>query len=239
MYLYIHTYIHTYIYIYIHTYIGRDIVSEGPMTRADLDEVIRDAIVRGGGDVWKVPDFLVAYTEKNARKRMYKRIEAPLDGFLKIVPNTGCYFHNYKYYNGVEFGRDYTFGHNNKLTQYEDEVSTALNRILRHQVGTASEKQSLVCDDAGWVPIDDVLRCEGIWRCERSRRPHTFLLVPVVLVVCLPIAYIYIYIYIHTYILTYILTYLHTYIHTYIIHIFYIYIYTHTYIYIYFIGWLT
>jgi hypothetical protein len=32
-----------------------------------------------------------------------------------------------------------------------------------------------VCDDAGWVPIDDVLRCEGIWRCERSRRPHTFL----------------------------------------------------------------
>jgi hypothetical protein len=100
--------------------ITRDIVSEGPMTRADLDEVIRDAIVRGGGDVWKVPDFLAAYTEKNARKRIYKRIEAPLDGFLKIVPNTGCYFHNYKYYNGVEFGRDYTFGHNNKLTQYED-----------------------------------------------------------------------------------------------------------------------
>jgi hypothetical protein len=153
---------------------GRNIVSEGPMTRADLDEVIRDAIVRGGGDVWKVPDFLAAYTEKNARKRIYKRIEAPLDGFLKIVPNTGCYFHSYKYYNGVEFGMDYTFGHNNKLTQYEDEVSTALNRILRHQVGKASEKQSLVCDDAGWVPIDDVLRCEGIWRCERSRRPHTF-----------------------------------------------------------------
>ena len=154
---------------------GRDIVSEGPMTRADLDEVIRDAIIRGGGDVWKVPDFLAAYTEKNARKRMYKRVEAPLDGFLQIVPNTGCYFHNYKYYNGVEFGMDYTFGHNNKLSPYEDEVSTALNRILRHQVGKASERQSLVCDDAGWVPIDDVLRCEGIWRCERSRKPHTFL----------------------------------------------------------------
>ena len=154
---------------------GRDIVSEGPMNRADLDEVIRDAVVRGGGDVWRVPEFLAAYTEKNARKKLYKRIEAPLDGFLKVVPNTGCYFHNYRYYSGVEFGVDYKFGHNNRMTSYEDEVSSALNRILRHQVGKASERQSLACDDAGWVSIDDVLQCEGIWRCERSRRPHTFL----------------------------------------------------------------
>ena len=154
---------------------GRDIVSEGPKTRYDLDDVIRDAIMRGGGDVWKVPDFLAAYTDKNTRKPMYQRVEAPLDGFLKIVPNTGCYFYNYKCYNGVEYGMDYRFGQQNKLSNYEDEVSTALNRILRHQVGKVTEKQSLVCDDAGWVPIDDVLRCEGIWRCERSRKPHTFL----------------------------------------------------------------
>ena len=154
---------------------GRDIVSEGPKTRYDLDDVIRDAIMRGGGDVWKVPDFLAAYTDKNTRKPMYQRVEAPLDGFLKIVPNTGCYFYNYKYYNGVEYGMDYRFGQQNKLSNYEDEVSTALNLILRHQVGKVTEKQSLVCDDAGWVPIDDVLRCEGIWRCERSRKPHTFL----------------------------------------------------------------
>ena len=54
-------------------------------------------------------------------------------------------------------------------------MSSALNRILRHQVGKASENQSLVCDDAGWVPIDDVLQCEGIWRRERLRWPHAFL----------------------------------------------------------------
>ena len=71
---------------------GRDIVCEGPRTSNDLNEVIRDAIMRGGGDIWKVPDFLAAYTDKNTRKPLYKRVEAPMDGFLKIVPNTGCHF---------------------------------------------------------------------------------------------------------------------------------------------------
>ena len=131
--------------------------------------------MRGGGDIWKVPDFLAAYTDKNTRKPMYKRVEAPMDGFLKIVPNTGCHFFNYKFYSGVECGIDYRFGQQNRLSSYEDEVSTALNRILRHQVGKASEPQSLVCDDAGWVPIDDVLQCEAIWRRERLRWPQTFL----------------------------------------------------------------
>ena len=155
---------------------GRDIVCEGPMTRYDLDDVIRDAVMRGGGDIWKVPDFLAAYTDKNTRKPMYKRVEAPMDGFLKIVPNTGCHFFNYKYYSGVEYGVDYRFGQHNKLSNYEDEVSSALNRILRHRVGRASESQSLPCDDAGWVPIDDVLQNEAIWRRERLRWPHTFLI---------------------------------------------------------------
>ena len=154
---------------------GCDIVNEGPQTRYDLDDVIRDAVMRGGGDIWKVPDFLAAYTDKNTRKPMYKRVEAPLDGFLKIVPNTGCHFFNYKFYSGVEYGIDYRFGQQNRLSSYEDEVSGALNRILRHQVGKASEPQSLVCDDAGWVPINDVLQNEAIWRRERLRWPHTFL----------------------------------------------------------------
>ena len=155
---------------------GRDIVCEGPMTSYDLNDVIRDAVMRGGGDIWKVPDFLAAYTDKNTRKPMYKRVEAPMDGFLKIVPNTGCHFFNYKFYSGVEYGVDYRFGQHNKLSNYEDEVSSALNRILRHQVGRASEHQSLPCDDAGWVPIDDVLQNEAIWRRERLRWPHTFLI---------------------------------------------------------------
>ena len=155
---------------------GRDIVCEGPMTSYDLNEVIRDAIMRGGGDIWKVPDFLAAYTDKNTRKPLYKRVEAPMDGFLKIVPNTGCHFFNYKFYSGVEYGVDYRFGQRNKLSDYEDEVSSALNRILRHHVGRASEPQSLPCDDAGWVPINDVLQNEAIWRRERLRWPHTFLI---------------------------------------------------------------
>jgi hypothetical protein len=50
--------------------------------------------MRGGGDIWKVPDFLAAYTDKNTRKPMYRRVEAPMDGFLKIVPNTGGHFFN-------------------------------------------------------------------------------------------------------------------------------------------------
>ena len=155
---------------------GRDIVCEGPRTSNDLNEVIRDAIMRGGGDIWKVPDFLAAYTDKNTRKPLYKRVEAPMDGFLKIVPNTGCHFFSYKFYSGVEYGVDYRFGQRNKLSEYEDRVSTDLNRILRHHVGRASEPQSLPCDDAGWVPINDVLQDEAIWRHERLRWPHAFLI---------------------------------------------------------------
>ena len=155
---------------------GRDIVCEGPRTSNDLNEVIRDAIMRGGGDIWKVPDFLAAYTDKNTRKPLYKRVEAPMDGFLKIVPNTGCHFFSYKFYSGVEYGVDYRFGQRNKLSEYEDKVSTDLNRILRHHVGRASEPQSLPCDDAGWVPINDVLQNEAIWRHERLRWPRAFLI---------------------------------------------------------------
>ena len=155
---------------------GRDIVSEGPMTSNDLNEVIRDAIMRGGGDIWKVPEFLAAYTDKNTRKPLYKRVEAPMDGLLKIVPNTGCHFFNYKFYSGVEYGVDYRFGQRNKLSDYEDQVSSDLNRILRHHIGRASEPQSLPCDDAGWVPINDVLQNEAIWRHERLRWPHAYLI---------------------------------------------------------------
>ena len=99
-----------------------------------------------------------------------------MDGFLKIVPNTGCHFFNYKFYSGVEYGVDYRFGQRNKLSDYEDQVSSDLNRILRHHIGRASEPQSLPCDDAGWVPINDVLLNEAIWRHERLRWPHAYLI---------------------------------------------------------------
>eukprot|EP00435_Cladocopium_sp_Y103_P002202 s7222_g1.t1 len=137
---------------------GRDVSSEGPTSRDALNDVIRDAVVRGGGDTWKARDFMGAYEDTNLHKAMYRRIQVPADGFLQIIPNTGCHFHAYEFYNGVEFSRDYKFGNDNKLEPYEDEVSTALNRCLRHHTGKVmfNPRYGLKCDDAGWVDIDDL-----------------------------------------------------------------------------------
>ena len=154
---------------------GRDVTKLGPQNVVDLNEVIRDAIVRGGGDTWAVPEFLASYSDNNIRKPFYKRIEAPQDGFLKIIPTTGAHFFNCFYFGGVEYAANYRFETGNRLDSYEDKVSTSLNRILRHNVGKVSESQSLFCDDAGWVPIEEVLKCESIWRHEHARWPHVFL----------------------------------------------------------------
>ena len=154
---------------------GRDVTKLGPQNVVDLNEVIRDAIVRGGGDTWSVSEFLANYSDNNIRKPFYKRIEAPQDGFLKIIPTTGAHFFNCFYFGGVEYAANYRFETGNRLDSYEDKVSTSLNRILRHNVGKASESQSLFCDDAGWVPIEEVLKCESIWRHEHARWPHVFL----------------------------------------------------------------
>ena len=35
---------------------GRDVTKLGPQNVVDLNEVIRDAIVRGGGDTWSVQE---------------------------------------------------------------------------------------------------------------------------------------------------------------------------------------
>ena len=154
---------------------GRDVTKLGPQNIVDLNEVVRDAIVRGGGDSWSVPDFMASYSDNNIRKPFYKRVEAPQDGFLKIIPTTGAHFFNCSYFGGVEYAANYRFETGNRLNTYEDKVSSSLNRILRHNVGKVSEQQSLSCDDAGWVPIEEVLKCESIWRHEYARWPHVFL----------------------------------------------------------------
>ena len=120
---------------------------------------------------------MAAYADANIRKPMYRRVEAPADGFLKIVPSTGCLFHNYEIYNGVEYDIKYRFGQRNELEPYEKDVRNALNRVLRHHAGKVMDKVNLglVCDDAGWVPIDDLLKYENVWRQDSSRTPHTFL----------------------------------------------------------------
>ena len=33
----------------------------------------------------------------------------------------------------------------------------------------------LKCDDAGWVPIDDLLKYENVWKQDSSRSQHVFL----------------------------------------------------------------
>ena len=80
---------------------GRDVTKLGPQNVVDLNEVVRDAIVRGGGDTWSVQEFLANYSDNNIRKPFYKRIEAPQDGFLKIIPTTGAHFYNCFYFGGV------------------------------------------------------------------------------------------------------------------------------------------
>ena len=154
---------------------GRDIGKLGPTIAGDLNEIVRDAIARAGGDTWKVPDFIASYSDTNIRKPHYRRIEAPADGFLKIIPTTGAHFFNYEFHGGIEYAANYKFSTGNRLVGYEDKVSNALNRILRHNVGKVSERLSLPCDDAGWVRIEEVLKCEAIWRQEPSRKPHTYL----------------------------------------------------------------
>ena len=100
----------------------------------DLQDVVRDAVMREHGDQWSVEEFMASYPEKNVNKKMYQRISTPPEGFLRIIPFTGCYFGNYEFYNGVEFDMNYRFP-NNRLDDYEDRVSTGLNKCLRHHAG--------------------------------------------------------------------------------------------------------
>ena len=97
-------------------------------------------------------------------------------GFPQNHPITGCYFGNYEFYNGVEFDMNYRFP-NNRLDDYEDRVSTELNKCLRHHAGVdmTNPKLGLKCVDMGWVNINDVLKYERIWRHD-ERHPHVFVM---------------------------------------------------------------
>ena len=154
---------------------GRKIDLEGPKGRKELMNIVDEAVRQGGGDTWKVKDFMDNYPDTNIRKEMYKRVSAPENGFLKVIPITGCMFHNYPLFEGVEYDINYTFPNNNRLVGYEEEVSRRLNTVLRHHVGKRiGYSNGLHCDDAGWVAIDELLRYETIWQ-QWSRRNHVYL----------------------------------------------------------------
>ena len=120
---------------------GRDIVSEGPMTSNDLNEVIRDAIMRGGGDIWKVPEFPCSLHRQEHPQTTLQESRGTDGRLLEDRSQHRLSFFNYKFYSGVEYGVDYRFGQRNELSDYEDKVSSDLNRILRHHIGRASEPQ--------------------------------------------------------------------------------------------------
>ena len=154
---------------------GRRVDLEGPQDRNGLNNIVDDAVMRGGGDTWKVKDFMDIYPDTNLRKTMYRRIKAPEEGFLKIVPITGCFFHNYPIFAGNEYDINYLFPHGNRLERYENDVSREINKVLRYHVGKKlSNDSGLHCDDAGWVYIDEFLQYERVWK-HWSRQHHVFL----------------------------------------------------------------
>ena len=55
--------------------------------------------------------------------------------FLENHPHDGAHFFNCFYFGGVEYAANYRFETGNRLDSYEDKLSIALNRILRHNVG--------------------------------------------------------------------------------------------------------
>ena len=69
---------------------GRCIDEPGPKRIPELHACVGDAVMKGHGDQWSVRDFIASYPAKNEHKRMYRRITAPSDGFLRIIPFTGC-----------------------------------------------------------------------------------------------------------------------------------------------------
>ena len=154
---------------------GREVASFGPETRDRLNEIVREAIMKGGGDTWTAREFMASYPDMNSRKALYKRINVPEDGFLRIIPTTGCHFHNYQFFGGTEYDVNFHLPCGSRLDSYENEVSRALNKVLRHNVGKVSERSGLRCDDAGWVPFEDILKTESIWKHEWARYPHPYL----------------------------------------------------------------
>ena len=94
---------------------GRKIDLEGPNERKELMNIVDEAVRQGGGDTWSVREFMNNYPDTNIRKKMYKRVSAPKDGFLKVIPITGCMFHNYPWFQGVEYDINYSFPNNSRL----------------------------------------------------------------------------------------------------------------------------
>ena len=87
---------------------GRKVDEGGPTIRGQIDEVVREALMRGTGDRRTVAEFFRNCSDINRGRRMYEEIKHYMDGFFKIISTNHSTFHFglYGFY-GVDYGRDY------------------------------------------------------------------------------------------------------------------------------------
>ena len=84
---------------------GQRVDQRGPTSRDQVDEVVREALMRGTGDRWNVADFYKNSSDVNRGRSMHEEIIDYTDGFFQIVPTNQCKFH-YGFYDfyGIEYG---------------------------------------------------------------------------------------------------------------------------------------
>ena len=141
---------------------GLRVDQRGPTTRDQINEVVREALMRGTGDRWNVADFYKNSSDISKGRSMYEEITHYMNGFFQIVPTNQSTFHYGLYgFCGVEYGKDYK----PHLNKYESEVSWKLNTALRHHAGKEGRNAGygLKCDDAGWVLLESILDYKYIW----------------------------------------------------------------------------
>ena len=104
---------------------------------------------------------MVCVEELTRRKMSTKDTKGCIKGFLLLrsVSSESSHSLNCEFYNGVELDVNYKFP-NNRLDDYEDRVSTELNKCLRRHTGVemTKPKLGLKCDDMGWVDINEYQR---------------------------------------------------------------------------------
>ena len=147
---------------------GQRVDQCGPTTRNQVEEVVKEALMRGAGDRWNVADFYKNSSDINRGRKMYEEIIHYTEGFFQILPTNRCKFHYGLYnFNGIEYGKRYV----PYLTNYEGEVSYRMNTALRHHAGKVGKKPGygLKCDDAGWVLLESVLDYHYIWDTKGPR----------------------------------------------------------------------
>ena len=151
----------------------------GPDGKRELDALIQEAAALGI-KMPKVKDL--APDPQQFQKVGYRQIEVACDrGNIEIIPQYGVTFY-VEYWNGPK--RDASFTDPPKMnpatridksseeSQWVNEISHRLNRLLRHGVGKHNGIQSHrgrkphvspKCNEGGWVNIDEILEYDHVF----------------------------------------------------------------------------